>query len=519
MFDSHRRVWLIAVSEPPGSKAVKVLWRKAMTASRTVEGSASRSRQIRESLGHPIIDADGHTIDLLPVLIEILRDVGGPKMVERFKSQNIYQLVVHHEMLASTLAERRYDGRVYDAWWAGTARTLDRATAMLPGLLKVRMEEIGIDFSILFPSETGIVHAIQDDELRQAGCRAHNIMSAELFGPHSHHMAATALIPMRTPAEAIAELEFAVGELGLKAVNLGGSPPRRIRKLMDELPEAAPYATRPEVFGMDSEYDYDPVWAKCEVLGVAPCFHGRQRRHSTSSYVFNHLGAFAQSNEAICKALLMGGVTRRFPNVNFGFLEGGAAWASSLFSDLISHWEKRGGAAIERLDPARVDVEEMLALLRTHGEPRQRDRIAEVETYLRITPPKPEYLDEFAACKIARKEDFHDLFAPRFFFGCEADAPMDSCAFNPKVNPFGAKLQAMLGSDIGHWDVPDIREVVEEAFEMVEHELISRDDFRAFTFENAVRLHGGMNPAFFAGTSVEKEAEAVLAGAGRQAAE
>jgi predicted TIM-barrel fold metal-dependent hydrolase len=78
---------------------------------------------------------------------------------------------------------------------------------------------------------------------------------------------------LRTPAEAIAELEFAVGELGLKAVNLGGSPSRRIRKLMDELPDAAPYATRPEVFGIDSDYDYDPVWAKCEELGVAPCFH------------------------------------------------------------------------------------------------------------------------------------------------------------------------------------------------------------------------------------------------------
>jgi len=477
----------------------------------------SRSRKIREALGHPVIDADGHTIDLLPVLVDILRDVGGPKMVERFRAQPIYRMVVHHDMLASTLAERRYDGRVYDAWWAGTGRTLDRATAMLPGLLKARMDEIGIDFSILFPSETGVIHAVQDDELRQAGCRAHNLMSAELFGPHSQHMTPTALIPMRTPAEAIAELEFAVGELGLKAVNLGGSPPRRIRKLMDELPEAAPYATRPEVFGIDSEYDYDPVWAKCEALGVAPCFHGRQRRHSTSSYVFNHVGAFAQSNDAICKALLLGGVTRRFPKVNFGFLEGGAAWASSLFSDLISHWEKRGAGAIEKLDPAGIDVDEMLSLLKAHGEPRQRERIADVESYLRITPPRPEYLDEFAACEIRRKEDFHDLFVPRFFFGCEADAPLDSCAFNPKVNPFGAKLSAMLGSDIGHWDVPDIREVVEEAYEMVEHDLMSLDDFRAFSFENAVRLHGGMKPAFFEGTSIEQQARAVLAKAQRPA--
>ncbi len=42
-------------------------------------------------------------------------------------------------------------------------------------------------------------------------------------------------------------------------------------------------------------------------------------------------------------------------------------------------------------------------------------------------------------------------------------------AFNTAVNPFGAELQAMMGSDIAHWDVPDMSEVLEEAWEMVEH--------------------------------------------------
>ena len=36
------------------------------------------------------------------------------------------------------------------------------------------------------------------------------------------------------------------------------------------------------------------------------------------------------------------------------------------------------------------------------------------------------------------------------------------------------------------------------------------DDFRDFAFANAVRLHGGMNPDFFVGTVVEKEAAEVL---------
>ena len=40
---------------------------------------------------------------------------------------------------------------------------------------------------------------------------------------------------------------------------------------------------------------------------------------------------------------------------------------------------------------------------------------------------------------------------------------MTATAFNTKVNPFGARLNAMFGSDISHWDVPDMAEVLGEA--------------------------------------------------------
>ena len=39
-------------------------------------------------------------------------------------------------------------------------------------------------------------------------------------------------------------------------------------------------------------------------------------------------------------------------------------------------------------------------------------------------------------------------------------------------------MKAVFSSDIGHWDVPDMREVVEEAYEMVEHEMMSGDRLR-----------------------------------------
>ena len=58
----------------------------------------------------------------------------------------------------------------------------------------------------------------------------------------------------------------------------------------------------------------------------------------------------------------------------------------------------------------------------------------------------------------------------------------------------------------------DMRDPLPEAWELVEDGLISKDNFRDFTFTNAVRLWGTQNPRLFDGTVVTREAAAVLAG-------
>ena len=79
------------------------------------------------------------------------------------------------------------------------------------------------------------------------------------------------------------------------------------------------------------------------------------------------------------------------------------------------------------------------------------------------------------------------------------------------MNPFGARLRAIFSSDIGHWDVPDMTAVLEEAYELVEDEVLEEEDFRDFVFTNPVTLWTGMNPDFFKGTVVEQAAAKVLA--------
>ena len=80
----------------------------------------------------------------------------------------------------------------------------------------------------------------------------------------------------------------------------------------------------------------------------------------------------------------------------------------------------------------------------------------------------PEEMDDFAPTGVTKGEDIRDIFQRGFYFGCEADDRLNAVAFDRRINHYGLKLNAILGSDIGHWDVPDMTKVVPEAYEMVE---------------------------------------------------
>ena len=145
---------------------------------------------------------------------------------------------------------------------------------------------------------------------------------------------------------------------------------------------------------------------------------------------------------------------------------------------------------------------------RTVANTARRER---VQGFFSKPAARPEQRDDFAAAEITTAQDLHDLFVPRFYFGCEADDPLVAWAFAEKVNPLGARLRAMLGSDISHWDVTDMTHPVAEAWELVERGTLAESEFRDFAFMNAARLHAGPNPAFFQGTRVESAVAKALA--------
>ena len=466
----------------------------------------SSPEQIRAKLPHPVIDGDGHWVEYTPVFAEKIRKAVGDLGANGFlASQRRIP-----DALEMTTEERKARGAAMEGQWGRQAvNTRDRATAMMPKMLYDRMDEIGSDYAIVYPTAGLGIPRIADDATRRAVIRGFNIVTAEYFAKLSDRLTPAAVIPMWTPEEAIEELEFCTRQLGTKVGMFGGGFARRIPVGKDLDPTLGRFAVTYENLGIDSPYDYDAVWQKCRELQMAPTFHAGGRgfglRNSPSNFTFNHIGHFAAAGHSIAKGLFLGGVTRRFPDMNFAFLEGGVGWGCQLFADLIEHWERRGAKGIAYMDPKKLDRKMLRSLVDKYGyeemaaELDKRDGWPSAEED-NLTGGMP-VLDDFAACKIARKEDWVDLYARPYYFGCEADDRMNVTAFG-KANPFGARINAIFSSDIGHFDVPDMLSPVPEAHELVEDELITSDDFRDFTFTNVTRLYGESNAGFFDGTVV-----------------
>ena len=469
---------------------------------------------IRAKLNHPVVDADGHMIEATFALIDFVKQIGGADLAAKYEK---------------TWAPDQ-PGRQRGATWIGNSgsATIDRATAMLPRLFYERMDEAGIDFAMVYGTVALSVLGLNDDELRPVVYRALNMLYADMFQGLSDRMAPVAVIPTHTPEEAVAELDFAVGELGLKAVVINGMIRRPHPEVLAKAPELAHHTLAPTSPAMDVGDAYDPVWAKCVELGVAPtCHNGFRGRGSThgseSNYVFNSLGSFSQGSDYFCRSVLFGGVVSRFPTLKFAFLEGGSNWAAQLYNSLFEYWEKRSLDALSRnLDPAKLDIDLLVEMAEKYGDERLTPERIRAEPHQPGTTQlfvPPEELDDFAGTGITGGEDIRRIFDRNFYFGSEADDRMTAVAFDTKLNHYGAKLNAVLGSDIGHWDVPDMTKVMVEAYEMVDDGFMTDDDFREFTFGNVVSMHTGMNPDFFKGTVVEGAVDKYLTESAAAAAE
>jgi predicted TIM-barrel fold metal-dependent hydrolase len=482
-----------------------------------VDQVQTRSAEIRRKLGHPVIDGDGHVVELVRVFGDYVLDHGYGELIKAVPELAPSLAPEHRRPRRELSLEERRLGGVLQSSWHVPASTEYYATVASPARYYQRLGEAGIDFAVLYPTVGIGLLQVLDDECRVTLCRLYNEFMAAQYRSYGDRFTVAALIPMHRPDEAIEAMRHARAlgaKVGLIPSHVRRPVPGEIWPPADQWASAriAEWETHGwvDTFGIDSAYDYDPVWAEAIKLHLPLAAHtagiGFSDRSSISNFVYNQIGHFAASASALAKSLFLGGVTRRFPDLRLALLEGGVAEGVALYISLVSNWKKRGGNAIGRLDPRNID-RELFAKLITESDP----SLARYspEDLLWASGPK-QAPDDFAAAGISSVEGIRDQFCTNFFWGCEGDDPLVGQAFDSRLTPLGARVPALLGSDLGHWDVPDFDEPLAEAYELIEHGILDADQFCDFVFRNPVRFYSSLDADFFVGTAVEKEAASAL---------
>ena len=210
--------------------------------------------------------------------------------------------------------------------------------------------------------------------------------------------------------------------------------------------------------------------------------------------------------------MFLGGVTRRFPDLRFAFLEGGVGWGCQLFCDLIEHWERRGAKGLQNMDPTKLNrqmLREMVdkygyddiaaELDKRDGWPLEEDFLTGGDAARRLHP-----LQYHAEAGLDRPLRHAVLFRLR---GGRPDergrVRQDDAAWARGSTRSTARISGISTSSTCATRCP-------RRWSWSRTGPSPQDDFRDFTFANAVRLWGTQNPRFFEGTPVAKEAAAVL---------
>ncbi len=127
---------------------------------REVHTLNSRSAAVKKNLDYPVIDADAHVLECEWALLDYVRDIGGPEIAEKFEKSGRPGYTSAHRSMFWAAPSGKY--------------TIDRATCMLPRLYAERLEDAGIDFSIVYTTYGISANQVRDDEMRQVLARSLN---------------------------------------------------------------------------------------------------------------------------------------------------------------------------------------------------------------------------------------------------------------------------------------------------------------------------------------------------------
>src|SRR5215469_15622331 len=171
--------------------------------------------EIRERIGHPVIDGDGHLIEVRAALVRFVADNGGEQLLEDPFVRGLLVPGQERTMFPPPDQRRRFHTHK-PHFWITPASTRDYAAVTMPGLLYERLPETGFDFAVMYPTFGLHLSQVPDAEARRGLCRLYNEMVAGDFAPYRDRLSPVAVLPLHTPEEGLDELEHAAS-LGLKA--------------------------------------------------------------------------------------------------------------------------------------------------------------------------------------------------------------------------------------------------------------------------------------------------------------
>lgn len=270
--------------------------------------------------GCPVIDADGHVVELPTMWPQYVDPAYRDRAPAFAFDEEGHPCQVLDGRIISRHAMRLSSGP--DGTFAGVTRS---AGGWDPGARLEEMGAEGIDAAVLFPSLSFFFCEARDAKLDAALCRAYNDWLADYCRADPLRLYGVSLLPLSDLEASVAELERTVERYGFRAAFVRPNP----------------YAGRPI-----HHPAHERLWRCAASLGVAIAVHeglsdtlptlGRDRFENP---VMLHVLSHPFEQMSACAGLILTGVLERHPELRVAFLESGSGWLPYWLDRLDSHFE------------------------------------------------------------------------------------------------------------------------------------------------------------------------------------
>ena len=283
----------------------------------------------------PIVDCDCHLYETT-AMPEIVRYIENPNVRRSFERSSIGMLM--HAMLPGNLGDRSSSGRIktdLDSWLPVGDRS---DVHPLAGGLLHSMDQMAIDYSILFPTPMLTLGAHPQPEIEVELGRAYNRWLVRDVLVASPRIRTMAYLPLSNPEASVAfveEFADAPGVVGFMVTAVRYQPihENRFMKVFAALNERS----------LPLAFHSGPNWSERP-------FEQLNRFLSAHALGFPFYAMLQLTN------LVINGIPERFPNVRFVFMEAGQAWVPFLIARLNGEYRMRSSEAplLRRLPSAYI---------------------------------------------------------------------------------------------------------------------------------------------------------------------